>query len=168
MTRVVGVSAISRRARTRKTVVRPSTLRTDSLEPLDVVVEDLSVSGFCFSSAEPIRVGTSIRLGLAGAGQADAEVAWREGKRHGSRFTPALAQSTIDAAFTNGHAGVTATIARELSMSWATTHLVRAAQVDTLDQGAWRIAPVFGFALAMLVGALSWSVLVLLLHEVLT
>lgn len=164
MARVAEMIATSRRARARKTVVRPSTLRTDSVEPLDVIVEDLSVSGFCFSSAEPVPVGTSIRVGLAGSGQADAEVTWREGKRHGSRFTPALAQSTIDAAF-NDQAGRIATIAREPSMPWATAQSVRTAQADTLDRGAWRIEPILGYALAMLTGGLSWKMLVVLLHQ---
>lgn len=157
--------AMSRRAWARKTVVRPSTLRIDAAQPLDVIVEDLSAAGFCFFSEEPIPVGTSIRVGLAGPGQADAEVTWREGKRHGSQFTSALTQSTIDAAFSNDRVGITATIGCKPSIPTATTKPVHLAQEYTLNEGVWRIEPFFGFVLAMLAGGLCWKAVAVLLHQ---
>jgi hypothetical protein len=159
---------MNRRAWVRKSIVRSSTLRIDATLPMDVVVEDLSITGFRYSSEEPVAAGELVSVGLAGSGQADARVIWRDGARHGARFTKALAQSTIDAAFTNDQAGITATIAREPNMLQATACLESLTQEDALGQPTWRIAPYISFILAMLAGGLIWKILAMLLHVYLT
>ena len=159
---------MNQRASLRKSIVRASTLRIDAALPMDVVVEDLSITGFRYSSEEPVAAGELVRVGLAGSGQADAKVIWRDGVRHGARFTRALAQSTIDAAFTNDQAGITATIAREPNMLRATACPARITQTDALGQSSWRIAPFVSYILAMLAGGLIWKILAMLLHVYLT
>lgn len=138
--------AACRRARPRAGVARPSTIRTDDAAPLDVTVEDLSIAGFRFSSATPIAVGTPITVGLAGAGRADAEVAWRKGPRHGCLFTPFLTAEAIEAAFTN--VGATATIAP------------RAATIPARrTEMTWRVAGSTRFVLAGMAGASIWALI---------
>lgn len=162
---IMEASASRRRAGARKTIDRPSTLRIDATGPLDVVVEDLSAAGFCFASATPISVGTPIRVGLSGSGQADAQVSWREGHRHGSVFTPHLDQAILDAAFTHDRNGVTAMIACQ---SRPLRKAIRPSHDDhtiAADEGGWRIAPFCGFALAMLAGGVSWKLLAVLLDQ---
>lgn len=146
-----------RRAGTRAAVARPSTLRAGEV-PLDVTVEDLSRTGFCFSSAVAIPEGTAVRVGLAGAGRAAAEVTWRRGERHGCVFRPALARAQVDAAF--GDATVT---------SLVLTPVVPAGRADQpTDQQAGRdsggaatgeIALPIRLALMALAGGCGWAAL---------
>lgn len=87
------------RAVARVPVERPSTLRAEGRGPVDIAVLDLSATGFSFESATGIAVGTEVHVGLAGAGSADAEVAWADGARHGCLFRTPLTPEVVDAAF---------------------------------------------------------------------
>ncbi|SEN65462.1 PilZ domain-containing protein [Sphingomonas gellani] len=145
--------ATCRRTLPRATIARPSTLRAEDAVPLDVTVEDLSIAGFRFSSADPIAVGTPVRVGLAGAGRADAEVAWRKGTHHGCLFTSPLTPAAIEAAFTNAVSGATATIAPRV----ATTSTPSTA-------GTWRIAGSARFLLVAVAGASIWGLVAVALR----
>jgi hypothetical protein len=88
-----------RREEARATVDRPSTIRTFDAFPHDVIVEDLSQTGFSFTSSSTVPTGAIVHVGLAGAGRAAAEVTWRSGDRHGCRFRPPLGAAQLSAAF---------------------------------------------------------------------
>ncbi|MGJ3628244.1 PilZ domain-containing protein [Sphingomonas sp. MMS24-JH45] len=87
------------RTAARTPIERPSTLRADGSGPVDIAVLDLSATGFAFESETPIAVGTEDHVGLAGAGRADAEIAWTDGERHGCTFRTPLTPDKCDAAF---------------------------------------------------------------------
>jgi len=127
------------------------------------MVEDLSVTGFRFASAVPITVGTPIRVGLAGSGQADAQVTWREGLTHGSVFTPALDQATLDAAFSHDRTGGIAIIAPRSRTALLAIQAVHDVRVESTGQADRRLTPFGGFLLTMLAGGLSWKLLAMLL-----
>ena len=104
-----------RRTRRRSTIARASTVRTDYSGPIDVSVEDLSQDGFRFSTNMSIASGTLIRVGLAGAGQASAQIAWQNGESHGCIFLPALTDAQIEAAFSHsGKAPAVASLTLEV------------------------------------------------------
>lgn len=86
------------RSASRVAVAHPSTLRAGG-EPLDIAVLDLSSTGFAFESATPVAVGSVVHVGLAGAGRADAEVAWSDGQRHGCTFRAPLTPEECAVAF---------------------------------------------------------------------
>jgi hypothetical protein len=90
-----------RRTSPRATIARASTVRTGHASPFDVSVEDLSETGFRFSSDHIMLAGSVIRVGLAGAGQANARIAWQQDDRHGCVFEPALTRAQVAAAFTH-------------------------------------------------------------------
>lgn len=167
---IAEMNAACRRANARKDIIRPSTLRIDTVDPLDVMVEDLSITGFRFASVVPIPVGTEIRVGLAGSGQADAQVTWREGQSHGSVFIPALDQAILDAAFSHDQMAAIAMITRQSSrmpLAVQTAHNVHAdaigVETDVANQADRRLPPFYGLLLAMLIGGLGWKLLVTLL-----
>ncbi len=80
-------------------VERGSTLRDEGGAPHEVLVHDLSRTGFRFSSSAHIAVGASVRLGLAGAGSANARVVRRDGDDHGCEFHWPLTAAQLDSAF---------------------------------------------------------------------
>lgn len=90
-----------RRKPSRAAIARASTVRAADARAIDVRVEDLSEGGFRFSSASVLPVGAHIRVGLAGAGQATARIAWRDGEAHGCAFQPLLTNDQIQSAFTH-------------------------------------------------------------------
>jgi hypothetical protein len=148
-------AASCRRTRPRAAIARASTLRTTDAEPLDVMVEDLSASGFCFSSMISVAAGTRVRVGLAGGGRAEAEVTWHDGKRHGCTFTPPLTPAQSSAAFTHAPGG--------------TATLTVLANPDTRAQLAQQLrqqrALPGHLALTALAGGLCWAMLVMLLRS---
>ncbi|RYF23593.1 MAG: hypothetical protein EOO77_01795 [Oxalobacteraceae bacterium] len=92
---------ICRRSQVRSVVEKPSTVRTSGINPFDVTVENLSATGFCFFSNVRFPVKTSISVGLAGAGRADAKITWRKGHLHGCVFYLNLTSHQIEAAFSH-------------------------------------------------------------------
>lgn len=93
------------RAAPRVAIGRPSTVRDHGGAPRDVLVEDLSQTGFRYCSAKHLAVGTAVRLGLAGAGTAAARVVRQDGDEHGCEFETPLTVAQLQSAFTS--AGVT-------------------------------------------------------------
>ena len=92
-------AASCRREDDRAPIQQPSTLRVGNA-PHDVRVEDLSPTGFAFSSDVPISTDTIVHVGLAGAGRASARIVWRTGTVYGCIFEPALTAAQIEDAFT--------------------------------------------------------------------
>jgi hypothetical protein len=94
-------------------VASESTLRGADGKPIEVLVDNFSRSGFLFVSDEDFPPGTLIAIGLSGAGSREAQVVWREGRRHGCEFLVPLPQSKMARAF-EGQANVLANLEAEL------------------------------------------------------
>jgi hypothetical protein len=94
-------------------VASESTLRGADGKPIEVLVDNFSRTGFLFVSDEDFPPGTLIAIGLSGAGSREAQVVWREGRRHGCEFLVPLPQSKMARAF-EGQANVLANLEAEL------------------------------------------------------
>lgn len=95
-------NATDRRQDERAPVGQPSTVRVAGGAPVEVVVEDLSLSGLLYRSTDRLAVGTAIQVGLAGSGAASAAVIRRDGDLHACLFDRPLPIDRLTAAFTNG------------------------------------------------------------------
>ena len=94
-------------------VASESTLRGADGRPFEVLVDNFSRTGFLFVSDEEFPSGTLVAIGLSGAGSREAQVVWREGRRHGCEFLVPLPQSKMARAF-QGQADVLANLEAEL------------------------------------------------------
>lgn len=90
-------------------VASESTLRGADGRPIEVLVDNFSRTGFLFVSDEEFPSGTLIAIGLSGAGSREAQVIWRDGRRHGCEFLVPLPQSKMARAF-QGHQEVLANL----------------------------------------------------------
>lgn len=90
---------IDQRGAVRFPVGTESTLRGADGRPIDVVVDNLSRTGFLFVADAEIAAGSLIAIGLSGAGAREAQVVWRDGNRHGCEFLMPLPQSAMARAF---------------------------------------------------------------------
>ncbi len=86
------------RAAERFRVGLDATLRDPEHMPIDVMVEDLSASGFRVLTATDLAVGVEIGLGLAGIGMHRAAVIWCEGGVCGCAFVQPLTKAVLDRA----------------------------------------------------------------------
>lgn len=77
----------------------PSTVRAGDLNPRDVVVEDLSSSGFRFRSDQPLAIGAMLHVGLVGGGMAQARVVRTDDDQHGCKFVRPLSDEQLREAF---------------------------------------------------------------------
>jgi hypothetical protein len=94
-------------------VASESTLRSADGKPIEVLVDNFSRTGFLFVSDEEFAPGTLIAIGLSGAGSREAQVVWREGRRHGCEFLVPLPQSKMARAF-QGQSEILANLEAEL------------------------------------------------------
>jgi hypothetical protein len=75
-----------------------ATLRDPDWSPVDVMVEDLSESGFRVTTANDMPVGAEIGLGLAGIGMRQARVVRRAESLYGCEFLAPLSHAELRAA----------------------------------------------------------------------
>lgn len=85
----------------RVAVQRPSTVRAEDFRPRDVVVEDLSSTGFRFVSATPVTIGTLLHVGLGGSGMSQARVVRADADHYGCEFVRPLSEDQLARAFTD-------------------------------------------------------------------
>lgn len=83
----------------RSEVGQQSTLRNRDGVPCSVMVDDLSASGFRFVISRHLCEGARVRLGLAGAGAAEARVVWRSDDVHGCEFLQPLTEDQLRSSF---------------------------------------------------------------------
>ena len=81
----------------RHRVSLPGTLRDPEQQPFDVVVEDLSRSGFRVPSDAALDVGDVVSLGLPGVGTCRAFVVRQAGDRYGCMFLTPLSAIELQA-----------------------------------------------------------------------
>ncbi|TVV72915.1 PilZ domain-containing protein [Sphingomonas solaris] len=94
-----GLEADQRAGGPRIAIDRPSTVRPPARAPLDVTVQDLSSRGFRFVSAADLPIGTTVRVGLNGAGAQDARIVRRDGAAYGCAFLEPLSAARMATAF---------------------------------------------------------------------
>ena len=110
-------------------VASESTLRGADGRPIEVLVDNFSRTGFLFVSDEEFPSGTLIAIGLSGAGSREAQVVWREGRRHGCEFLVPLPQSKMARAF-QGHQEVLANLESALRERLGRNQLAAPGPVD--------------------------------------
>lgn len=109
---------IDRRGSIRLDVDSPSTLRAPDGQPLDVVVDDFSRTGFHFTANVDLPIGTLVSLGLAGAGSRAAKIMRRRDNGYGCAFMKSLSHDDIDRAF-RGQEAILAEISTALEARFA-------------------------------------------------
>lgn len=75
-----------------------ATLRDPAHQPIDVVVEDLSATGFRVVTSAALDMGVEVGLGLAGIGTQRAFVVWRGEGIYGCEFIAPLKIDDLAAA----------------------------------------------------------------------
>lgn len=97
--RVELLGQVDARGSVRFNVDHASTVRGMNGEPIDVVVENFSRTGFLFEGDVDFPVGSLISVGLAGSGAREATVMRREGRHHGCEFLVPLPMRELENAF---------------------------------------------------------------------
>ncbi len=103
-------SADDDRAADRQRVDLDGTLRhDDDHRPVDVMIEDVSSTGFRMSCSERLPVNAVIWVGIAGLGRHQAKIVRSSGSEYGCRFvTPIVVGSLVNPApqtIVTGHFG---------------------------------------------------------------
>lgn len=109
---------IDRRGAIRFDSDSPSTLRVSDGEPVDVVVDDFSRTGFHFTANVDLPIGTLVSLGLSGAGSRAAQIMRRRNNGYGCAFMKALTDEEIGRAF-KGQEAILAEISSALEARFA-------------------------------------------------
>jgi hypothetical protein len=91
------VSRRDNRYATRLDVKLDAALRElGSSQRFDIQVEDLSLTGFRFSTSFRLNVGQLVSVTIPGLAALEARVAWVEGYRYGAAFDRALHVAVFD------------------------------------------------------------------------
>ena len=85
------------RASERLAISRPSTLRAHDGEPIDVTIEDLSITGCRISTSLTWNMGDALMIGLPGVGTRLCYIVWSNGGEIGCEFEAPLARADIEA-----------------------------------------------------------------------
>lgn len=120
---------IDSRGAVRFTVDAESTVRGVDGLTVDVVVDNLSRTGFLFTADAEIAPGALVALGLSGAGAREARVVWRDGSRHGCEFLMPLPQSAMAKAF-KGRDAIVADLEAALQRRFRAANTPEMAQDD--------------------------------------
>lgn len=86
---VIQLQCVERRA-DRRSLNRTSTLRSVDGRPVNVHLEDLSVTGFKISADFELAPGETVAIGLAGVGVRSAQVIWAADGKAGCAFDQPL------------------------------------------------------------------------------
>ncbi|UZK67743.1 PilZ domain-containing protein [Sphingomonas sp. M1-B02] len=147
----MGIAAqlfIDARSGERTEVALDGTLRSSDGIPIDIEIDEISLSGFRTSTPLALRVGDSISVGISGLGMRRATVVRQRGDSFGCRFTPSLPSNFLDGITASSGAGAMSTIFPE-----------RLGSNHTADQADARFP--FRTRMIIIVGAslLLWSAL---------
>ena len=78
-----------------------ATLRKPSSAPVDVAIEDLSVTGFRLVTGEALTSGAVVTIGISGLGRRAARIVRRDGKRFGCEFLQSVDAAQLSIAVTS-------------------------------------------------------------------
>jgi hypothetical protein len=73
-----------------------ATLRDLGGSPIDIVIEDVSRSGFCIAEVPDLSLGAVIGIGVQGADRRRARVVWRAHGNQGLEFLQPLSQAELE------------------------------------------------------------------------
>lgn len=79
-----------------------ATLRDQVTRPHDVIIEDLSLTGFRLSSGPVMTLASEASIGFAGIGVHQARVTRQEGDVYGCEFVTPITQAMLTRALTAG------------------------------------------------------------------
>ena len=85
------------RAAERQVLDADATLRVDG-RPLDALIANISASGCLFVCAQPLAVGDTLTIGIAGIGRRPARIVRALDTRYGAEFEVPLTASDLSAA----------------------------------------------------------------------
>lgn len=123
-----------------------ATVRNAAARPYDVVVEDLSASGFRIAGGPAMVVGDAISIGFAGIGMQPARLTWMHANSYGCEFIRALSPAELSAAL---NAAPVTPIAFPMPASL----------VDAPEPYVEPYSPQTKLALAIIVPATLWAVI---------
>ena len=86
-----------RRSAARQALDVDATLRVDG-RPLDALIANISASGCLFVCSEPLEVGDTVTIGIAGIARRRMQIVRALHSRYGAEFEAPLNQGEIDAA----------------------------------------------------------------------
>jgi hypothetical protein len=143
------------RAAERQVLDADATLRVGG-RPVDALIANISTSGCLFVCADPLAVGDTLTIGIAGIGRRPARVVRALDTRYGAEFEVPLSPEDMEAA---------ASAQREIVVPFPMTIVSPAADDDEVASApalavSTRMAIVAGLAVA------TWAVLIPVLHLV--
>ena len=84
----------------RQAVSLDATLRKPDQRPVDILIEDLSATGFRMTTKEAISLDDAISIGISGIGRRDARIVRRSGSSYGCEFVVSVDRAEIERAQT--------------------------------------------------------------------
>lgn len=93
---------LDNRAAPRVPTERPVTLRTEREEPIDALIEDLSLSGFGMSTLADLPIGSIVGLSIGGALRRRVKIVRRAGLAYGCEFLTPLSDLEVGSALRAG------------------------------------------------------------------
>ena len=134
---------------------RTSTLRSEDGRPVDVILENMSITGFKIFTEVEIAVGEAIVIGLAGVGVRSAKVVWSENGHAGCAFDSPLTWLELQETEK----------ARTVIEATFPTHLVptdAALMMDDLTIASTRLPSPYRLAAIIVASVASWGLFFIL------
>lgn len=148
---LVAKSFPNARAAERYSVSIDGTLRNARAEPQDVVIDDLSATGFRINSGLNVAVDDEITLGVFGVGLRAARVLRACDNGFGCQFVVPLNQSELASAL----GGLTPPEPIPLPV----VNLIRAVGGEVVVEAEWSLSPRLRMATIAAVGVVPWLML---------
>ncbi|MGR6331244.1 PilZ domain-containing protein [Sphingomonas sp. XXL09] len=139
------------RSAERYPVLLDGTLRNPQAEPQDVVIDDLSATGFRTATARGLAVGDTITLGIFGVGLRTARVQRADDGHYGCQFVVPLTAEELASAL--------AGLAPPEPIRFPAPELNSAAAVDQPAQREWSLSPRMRILCVTAAGIGPWMVL---------
>ena len=134
---------------------RGATLRDAVYRPIDIVIADLSVSGFGMTTSENLAVGSCLNLSIAGINKRDVRITRRYGMNYGCEFTLPLSAADLDLALRSGAV---------VDASFAMTDQGAGAQHASDGSHGFKASPRIRATVLLVTIAVLWAGLLSLIH----
>jgi hypothetical protein len=79
----------------RQTVNLDATLRTPDQRPVDILIEDLSATGFRMGGSDTLALNSIVSVGISGIGRRDARIVRRSDDHYGCEFLTPIGAAEI-------------------------------------------------------------------------
>ena len=137
-------------------VTLDGTLRNPQAEPQDVVIDELSVTGFRTASAHGLAVGDIITLGVFGVGLRNARVQRESNENYGCQFLQPLSVAELNVALGGLTAPAPVVLHKQIpnGLPGAT-----AIGLQLSPATEWSLSPRMRLATIAAVGIIPWTIL---------